>query len=59
MTEETLQDKFIKELLDPRSALSPREVAAREEILQLREQIKNLHPIQKAIDAKGKREVAK
>ena len=36
---ETLQEQYIRELLDPRSALSPREVAAREEILKLRAQL--------------------
>jgi hypothetical protein len=35
-TDETLQEKYIRELLDPRSALSPREVAAAEEIRALR-----------------------
>ena len=55
--DETLQDKFIRELLDPRSALSPREVAAREEILELRRQLAQL-PTQKANDA-GKREAGK
>lgn len=39
MAEETLQEKYIRELLDPRTALTPREVAAREEILALREKL--------------------
>ena len=36
MAEITLQEQYINELFDPRSALSPREVAAREEIASLR-----------------------
>jgi len=36
MPEQTLQEKLITELLDPRSSASPREIAAREEILWLR-----------------------
>lgn len=39
MVEQTLQEKYIEELLDPRSALSPREVAAAEEIKELRRQL--------------------
>ena len=42
MAEETLQERYLRELFDPRSALTPREVAAREEILALREIIDNL-----------------
>jgi hypothetical protein len=56
MTDETLQERFIRELLDPRSALSPREVAAREEILELRRQLDALKP-QKAQDETDKRKV--
>lgn len=52
---ETLQEKYIRELLDPRSALTPREVAAAEEIKLLRSQ---LQPDKKTFaDAKGSREV--
>lgn len=43
MADKTLQQQYLDELLDPRSALSPREVAAREEILALREQLKEKH----------------
>jgi len=55
---ETLQEKYIRELLDPRSALSPREVAAREEILLLRAQL-GIKPNQEEgkKDAEGRREV--
>lgn len=56
MTEETLQERYIRELLDPRSALSPREVAAREEIISLRAQ---LQPQKAAKVAKAKQEVEK
>ena len=35
----TLQEKLITELLDPRTAMTPREVAAGEEIKWLRSQI--------------------
>jgi hypothetical protein len=62
----TLQEQLITELLDPRSALSPREVAAAEEIKWLRSQIPGVKeswnapiPLQKAEQgAKGKREVS-
>lgn len=61
----SLQEQLITELLDPRSALSPREVAAAEEIKWLKSQINGVKeswnaptPPQKAEkDAKGKREV--
>jgi hypothetical protein len=36
---ETLHEKLIAELLDPRSALSPREIAAANEIRSLREKL--------------------
>ena len=39
MADKTLQETYITQLLDPRSALTPREVAAAEEILWLRSQI--------------------
>ncbi len=61
----TLQEQLITELLDPRFALTAREVAAAEEIKFLRSQITNgateswnaSTPPQKAdMDAKGKRE---
>ncbi len=39
---ETLQEKYIRELLDPRSALTPRENAAAGEILLLRAEIEKL-----------------
>lgn len=39
MAEETLQERYLRELFDPRASLSPREVAAREEIAHLREQL--------------------
>ena len=39
MAEKTLHEKLIDELLDPRSALSPREIAAKNEIQTLRERI--------------------
>ena len=39
MAEKTLQEKYIDELLDPRTALTPREVAAAEEIKALRAQL--------------------
>ena len=57
MTDETLQERFIRELLDPRSALSPREVAAREEILELRRQLDALTNPPKAQDEASKRKV--
>lgn len=37
--EKTLQEVLITELLDPRSSASPREIAAREEILWLRSRL--------------------
>ena len=60
----TLQEKLITELLDPRSALSPREVAAAEEIRWLRSQIRGIRESwnteipepQKAPKDAGKRE---
>lgn len=38
--EKTLHEKLIDELLDPRAALSPREVAAANEIRALREKLR-------------------
>lgn len=65
MAEQTLQEKLITELLDMRSSLSPREVAAAEEIRWLRSQITgikeswNATPPEKAVKgAKGKHEVS-
>lgn len=42
MTEETLHQRLIRELMDDRTSLSPREHAARNEILALRERIEEL-----------------
>jgi hypothetical protein len=49
----TLQEQLITEILDPRSSLSPREVAAAEEIRWLRTQVPGIKeswniPAQKA-----------
>ena len=52
MAEQTLQEKYIGELLDPRSALSPREVAAREEIIELRAQLEKKVAVKKPAKAK-------
>ena len=61
----TLQEKLITELLDPRSSASPREIAAREEILWLRSLISGNFESWKAIPlekaekgAKGKHGVS-
>ncbi len=59
MPEETLQERYMRELFDPRSALSPREVAAREEIRNLREQLERLHPTKKAVEDSGQGEVSR
>lgn len=53
--EETLQERYLRELFDPRSALSPREVAAREEILALRAKLGMTK--QEAVKDAGKHEV--
>ena len=61
-----LQKQLITELLDPRSALSPRENAAAEEIKWLRSQVKGVSeswnaptpPQNTAQGAKGQREVS-
>jgi hypothetical protein len=57
MTEETLQERYIRELLDPRTAMTPREVAAREEILLLRRLLDVKLPTKKAEKDSGKGEV--
>ena len=61
----TLQQKLITELLDPRSSASPREIAAREEILWLRSLVTGNYESWKATPpekaekgAKGKHEVS-
>ena len=48
----TLQEQYINELFDPRSSLSPREVAAREEIAALRKQLEKTPPVKKPAKVK-------
>lgn len=50
MATETLQEKLIAELFDPRNSLSPREHAAAEEIRALRAQLGLKAPAQKAAE---------
>lgn len=49
MAEKTLQEQLITELLDPRTALTPREVAAAEEIKWLRSQVPGVKESWKAL----------
>lgn len=48
----TLQEQYINELFDPRSALSPREVAAREEIATLRAKLEDKPTVKKPAKVK-------
>jgi len=52
MAELSIQEKYINELFDPRSALSPREVAAREEIATLRAKLEKNPPAKKPAKVK-------
>ena len=56
---ETLQEQYLRELFDPRSALSPREVAAREEIRMLYAKLGIHTPDEKAVEDAGKQHEVK